>query len=210
MNQSAPKHNKKLANTWFSTRRKNIEQLSKVIPWMCSEQQEIRFCTNFKLNSMFREEFVLTCQDLFKHLGPIYVDSPKTLASKFPKAHLTPSLQIWYIWVDLEHQVRVGRHNHPPPHIDARHTQDLFCRCGFPISHHHRTPGEAVGAIMERNLGEESTITNVSGLTLATRWHHITSYKLMFWDYYPKAIKRGWKEKCRIIKLWNNNEKITL
>ena len=37
---------------------------------------------------MFREEFVLTCQDLFKHLGPIYVDSPKTLASKFPKAHL--------------------------------------------------------------------------------------------------------------------------
>ena len=69
---------------------------------MCSEQQEMRFCTNFKLNSMFREEFVLTCQDQFKHLGPIYVDSPKTLASKFPKAHLQALL------ADLIHMGGLG------------------------------------------------------------------------------------------------------
>ena len=66
---------------------------------MCSEQQEIRFCTNFKLNSMFREDFALNCQNVFKHLGHIYVDSPKTLASQFPKVHLHALLtELTYGW----------------------------------------------------------------------------------------------------------------
>ena len=157
------------------------------------------------------------------------------------------SLQIWYTWVDLEHQVSVGISERTPrsssyrcqtyaglvlqmwisyfsstPNLSlSKITSEIegalllklwyiLLLFWFPISHHHRTPGETVGAIMERNLGEESTITNVSGLTLATRWHRIRSYKSRFWDYYPKEIKRGWKEKCRIIKLENHNEKITL
>ena len=37
---------------------------------------------------MFTEDFALTCQDVFIHLGHIHVDSPKTLASQFPKVHL--------------------------------------------------------------------------------------------------------------------------
>ena len=37
---------------------------------------------------MFREDFELTCQDLLKHMGPFYEDSPKTLAYQFPKVHL--------------------------------------------------------------------------------------------------------------------------
>ena len=51
---------------------------------------------------MFREEFVLTCQDLLKHLGPIYEDSSKTLASKFTKAHLQALL------ADLIHMAGLG------------------------------------------------------------------------------------------------------
>ena len=83
---------------------------------------------------MFREDFAFNCQDVFKHLGHIHVDSPKTLASQFPKvylhAHLADLTYGWtwntrYAW-----EFQRGRHNHPPPHIDARHTQDLFCGCG--------------------------------------------------------------------------------
>ena len=64
----------------------------------------------------------------------------KPLHLNFQKFTYMPSLQIWYTWVDLEHQVSVGISERTPRrHIDARHTQDLFCRCGFPISHQHQT-----------------------------------------------------------------------
>ena len=134
----------------------------------------------------------------------------KPLHLNFQKFTFMPSLQIWYTWVDLEHQVSVGISERTPQSASSSYRCKTYaglvlwmwirshiCHgyhglylwrkslwrkndkyeawCGFPISHHHRTPGEAVGAIMERSLGEESTITNVSGLTLATRWHHIIS-----------------------------------
>ena len=102
---------------------------------------------------MFREDFAFNCQDVFIHLGHIHVDSPKTLASQFPKVHLYAHLaDLTYGWTwntRYAWEFQRGRHNHPPPHIDARHTQALFCRCGFPISDHDRTPGEAVGAMVK-------------------------------------------------------------
>ena len=51
---------------------------------------------------MFREDFVLTCQDLLKHMGPFYEDSPKTLAPQFPEVH------IYALLADLIHMGGLG------------------------------------------------------------------------------------------------------
>ena len=41
--------------------------------------------------------------------------------------------------------------------------------------------GDSLGRIMERTLGEEGAITNINGLTLATRWYTIVVHS-SYWS----------------------------
>ena len=136
----------------------------------------------------------------------------KPLHLNFQKFTFMPSLQIWYTWVDLEHQVSVGISERRPQSPSSSYRCQTYAGLVLRmwISYFSLSLNSRWG-----NWGDHGTEPGRGVDDHQRQWTHscykVTSYyiPMMFLDHEPKAIKRSLKEKYRILKQWNHM-KITI